>query len=255
MEKGKFLYWGIDGCKSGWLCIGLQCNGESDAFVEPEISTAYKKMKDLGAQTILIDIPIGLSQDKNERECDKLARKEIGKKSSSVFRVPCRLAIEEYKKGSGEEQKVERGKIASVKITGGCLSQQTWAIVPKIAEVDDFMKNKTNNDVKLREVHPEVCFRKLNDDTLKYSKKIIEGKEERQKILVNYLPDIDVIKAKIRDKCQLKTQVADDDILDALVAAVTAKLGELGEFQTLPSGKPRKDCCGLPMEMVFVNKE
>ena len=47
-----------------------------------------------------------------------------------------------------------------------------------------------------------------------------------------------------------KTRVADDDIIDALVAAVTAKRGWPGNLRTLPK-KPKRDPKGLPMEMVY----
>lgn len=48
-----------------------------------------------------------------------------------------------------------------------------------------------------------------------------------------------------------KQQVAGDDILDALAAAVTAKLGWPDNLRTLPE-KPPKDRKGLRMEMVYV---
>ena len=258
----RFSYWGIDGCKGGWLCIGLSDNGEHHALVACNIDQACEKIKELGGKIALIDIPIGLSNSKNERECDKLARKKIGARRSSVFRVPCRQAIEAYKKGDNEAQKEENGKIASVKITDGCLSAQTWGIVPKIVEVDDFMQSMQVENPTLREVHPEVCFQALTEsgDTLKYNKKKDEGEIERRKILQQ--PRLGVgnikvgnIKAEIR--CEYKkAQVADDDILDALIAAVTAKLGyQKGKnsrtLNTLPS-KPPNDCFGRRMEMVYV---
>ena len=46
-----------------------------------------------------------------------------------------------------------------------------------------------------------------------------------------------------------KKDATDDDILDALVAAVTVKIGR-ERYQTLPPN-PCKDSRGLPMEMVY----
>ena len=46
--------------------------------------------------------------------------------------------------------------------------------------------------------------------------------------------------------------VAKDDILDALVAAVTARCGH-DRLQTIPNCPP-KDCKGLPMEMVYYKR-
>jgi len=247
--RGDFPYWGIDGCKGGWLCVGLNRKGKHCAFVAENIRCAYQTLQERKAEVALIDIPIGLSDNEEERKCDKLARKFIGKRRSSVFKVPCREAMEAYKRCADPEAGKKAGKRESRKITGGPLSLQTWAIAPKIAEVDDFLQSPVylNNKFMLREVHPEVCFRALSpcDADLEYNKKKSAGKEERRKILATHLPGARKIELEI--KARLKSGVADDDILDAMVAAVTAKIGCA---KTLPPNPP-KDSRGLPMEMVF----
>jgi len=247
-NSGDFPYWGIDGCKGGWLCVGLNCGGEFCAFVAKDIRCAHQKMKARKAKIALIDIPIGLSDGKEERKCDKSARKFIGKRYRSVFRVPCRQAIDAYKK-CGKDA----GKKKSCEITGGPLSEQTWAIASKIAEVDCFLQclaQKNDKKFQLREVHPEVCFRALKGAELGYSKKKLCGREERRKILSKYLPDAKTIESEIKG-CH-RGKVADDDILDAMVAAVTAITG-FSQYETLPSPPENslKDSRGLPMEMVL----
>ena len=249
----RFSYWGIDGCKGGWLCIGLSDNGEHHALVACNIDQACEKIKELGGKIALIDIPIGLSKDKKTRECEYSARKMVGKRSSSVFNSPCRPALELFNEG-GSYKEVSR---KNEDVTGVKLTKQTFSIMTKIAEVDNFIQCKKDKNPTLREVHPEVCFQALtkNGDTLKYNKKKDEGKFERQKILGEYLCDVENIESKIKCKYD-KDKVADDDILDALVAAVTAKLGyQKGKnsrtLNTLPS-KPPKDCFGRRMEMVYV---
>lgn len=160
--------------------------------------------------------------------------------------------MDAYKKCADHEVGKNAGECESQKITGKKLSVQTWAIASKIAEVDSFLQctvYKRNKEFELRETHPEVCFRALNpkNSDLEYSKKNLCGKEERRKILASHLPGARKIESEI--KACLKSGVADDDILDAMVAAVTAKMG-FQRFDTLPPNPP-KDSCGLPMEMVF----
>ncbi len=46
-----------------------------------------------------------------------------------------------------------------------------------------------------------------------------------------------------------RSEVARDDIVDALVLAVSARLGA-GRYESLPAVAPQ-DAAGLPMEMVF----
>ena len=44
--------------------------------------------------------------------------------------------------------------------------------------------------------------------------------------------------------------VKPDDILDALCAAITAKIGDTQGYKTLPE-EPQKDSCNLPIEMII----
>ena len=249
MGDNSFPYWGIDGCKSGWLCIGLNDAGKHHFIVGCCIDKACESIKQQGAKIALIDIPIGLRCDENERECDKLARKKVGNRRSSVFRVPCRQAIEAYKEGRSKAQREEKGKIASVEVTGLCLSVQTWGIAGKIADVDTFMHSKQDENFSLRETHPEVCFCALNRNPLNHSKRNIRGKQERLEILSKHVCDAEYIKSEICKSAH--KEFTTDDVLDALVAAVTAKMIALRcSANTLPCNPPR-DSRGLPMEIVF----
>ena len=241
----KLPYWGIDNCTGGWFCVGLGNDSEYNCFPESNIETAHRRIKESGGKIALIDMPIGLPDGKAARVCDQKARRFIGPRSSSVFSVPCREVIEAYKSGVGKEDKVAKGKKESQRITGGPLSEQTWGIAPKIAEVDDFVRN---DGVILREVHPEVCFRALNDSEYLYDhKETAQGEKKRLTICSRYFADASQLLANAR-RCK---GVKPDDVLDALAAAITAKLGEANGYKTLPDNPP-KDSAGLPMEMVYV---
>lgn len=251
--QAKLPFWGIDGCKRGWFCVGLDNGGGYDYIVARDIEEAHKRIQGRDGKVALIDIPIGLRDDREERECDKAARKFVtATRGSSVFRTPCRQAIDAYRQGDNKAESKKQGKIASIRITGGPLSEQTWGIAGKIAEVDTFMQSGKGGI--WREVHPEVCFRALKGAALKPGKKSKPAAiTERCDILDNLrvLPCSaeEIVKAVRRE--HLKKHVADDDILDALAAAVTAKLGYPDKYQTLPPSPP-KDSTGLTMEMVYV---
>ena len=111
----------------------------------------------------------------------------------------------------------------------------------------------------MREVHPEVCFWALNTSAggerspMQYGKKVREGERERLRLLKRYLAHAsDIFKGLA--KGFHSSQVAEDDILDALAAAVTGWLPAVGKgtLATLPAN-PIEDSCGLPMEMVYCN--
>ena len=188
----------------------------------------------------LIDIPIGLkSSGSEERQCDCEARKLLGRRGSSVFPAPCRQALEcrDYAEGSSVNQSV----------TGRKLSRQSWAIVRKISEVDSVVRNLPERR-KLREMHPEICFMALNGgEPMGHNKKKAAGQAERLAVLSLYRPDAETIFQEGRARW-LKKDLANDDILDALIGAVVASRPDWLVSLPMP---PEEDDLGLSMEMVY----
>ena len=249
MSGGDLKFWGIDGCPCGWFCVGLGADDSWDCFLAKDISEAHEKLRRRNAKIALIDIPIGLPDKKGKRECDTVARKFVGSRSSSVFSVPCRQAVEAYRDAPGDKfAKKEVGKRISREFTGGSLSEQTWGIVPKIAEVDSFLRENKDAQELFREMHPEVCFRAFSKESLRHSKKKPQGFAERMAILLKHLSNAKEIFDGIRN-CH-RYGVGKDDILDALVGALTAKLG----YKILPPNPPQ-DSRGLPMQMLHFCKQ
>lgn len=231
-------FYGIDGCPAGWLFVGVDLKGECQFGV-------LERFSDVGillgqSRLILVDIPIGLvSSGDAGRVCDTAARKVIAPRASSVFSAPARPAIAEHAYREGSD--------ANFRAVGKKLSTQSWAIVPKIREVDDYMRSARVQE-KVREMHPEVAFWALNNrKALKHGKKKPEGAEERLEILTEYLPHARETYESALDTYKRK-DVAADDILDAMVGAVTAM--HHPRITTLPAN-PAKDDEGLVMEMVY----
>ncbi|MDQ6994776.1 MAG: DUF429 domain-containing protein [Mariprofundaceae bacterium] len=233
-------YIGIDGCKKGWFFVSLDDNEKWKIGVVKEIKDFLPQITD--SKLVLIDIPIGLKgQDKKERLCDKLARKVLGNRRSSVFPAPCREAI--YCLDENEASQVNE------KNTGRKLSKQSWAISGKIKEVDLFIQGNSiiNN---FREMHPEVCFWALNNkQAMVHPKKQQNGIDERLEILSRYCPQTQDIFNESLDRF-LRKEVAKDDILDAMIGAVTAKLNQ--NLETIPNDSEIDDV-GIKMEIVYSN--
>lgn len=115
--------------------------------------------------------------------------------------------------------------------------------------MDTFLiKNKIFRE-KVKETAPEVCFQALKGSPMRYSKKDHEGFSEKTKALKRVCPAADKIADSALSKYRRK-EVAKDDILDALVAAVTAKIGQEYGFHYVPY-KPEKDSEGLSIQIVF----
>lgn len=117
-------------------------------------------------------------------------------------------------------------------------------------EVDNLLSEHESARSCVREIHPEICFWALAGRPMEHNKRTREGFSERKQVLQSVYPHTnDVI------SCALSTyrrkEVARDDILDALSAAVTATVGMEG-LVSIPE-TPQCDERGLRMEMVYAS--
>jgi predicted RNase H-like nuclease len=166
--------YGIDGCKGGWLIATItQTNVSRVSFsVAPRIAEFFAKLVDRPA-IVVIDIPIGLSED-SFRDCDKQARALLGSpRSRSVFSAPCRCCLGTMTYAEACQR--------NFTARGRKLSQQCYAILRKIDEVDASMSSERQRFV--REAHPEVTFAVLAGLAMSNPKRTKEGVGERLEIL------------------------------------------------------------------------
>ena len=257
MSDGAIKYVGVDGCPCGWIGVGLDDGDGTSVKVRGKFSEILECFGD--ACLILVDMPIGLPNGvPTYRCCDNEARGKLKGRKSSVFSVPSREFVTEFKK-SESLCKPWAYSDANKWITDKCqgaklISQQSFHIIKKIVEVDDALKPRDKSaSPKVREAHPEICFWALNDENvMSNSKKDGWGFVERLRVVKRLIPgtDIDGVFEEVRREYS-NSKVGGDDILDALALAVTAKIGCMNDsLKTLPE-KPPTDCDGLPMEMVY----
>lgn len=231
---------GADGCRGGWV-VALRRAG----LREPVIRTVAAISQVLGwherPAALGIDIPIGLLDraEPGGRECDRAARALLGEpRGRSVFSPPARQAL-----GSRTfEQAVRRNRRTSEHHLG--ISRQSFGILPKIREVDDFVSQ--NPDLRVLEVHPELSFYEMNrGKAIPASKKSESGFRRRLRLLESTW------------RCELapvveahrSSKIARDDIVDAMAVCWTAQRVLEGRAIRIPS-EPRRDSRGLPMEIV-----
>ena len=229
--------WGVDGCRSGWFAVAIASTSDwrfarHDTLHDLEAALPPATLK-------LIDIPIGLPEH-TARRCDREVRKLLGRSwASSIFPVPCRDAV--YAPDYATACALNARRL------GVKLSRQSWGIVPKIREMDAYLRGSGGEN--WRESHPELAFGALNgNQPMQHGKKTPEGNRERRALLSAYLGATEQLFESAR-KLYRRRDVADDDILDALVLAVTAWLSQ-GDLSSVPA-EPEADPLGLPMEIVF----
>lgn len=238
------LFLGVDACKRGWAVAAVGKDGGLHSFwVETSFEKVLAAVK--SASLTLIDIPIGLKCSRSdERKCDREARKFLGKRRSSVFRVPVRQAV--------YAESREQGSKINCRYTGKGIGVQSWGIVKKIKEVDRVLSKDPALQSRVRETHPEVCFCGLNRGSpLLHSKRKEAGLDERLKIIQRFSKG-----AKTECITALRkyprSQLAMDDVLDAIAAAITALKCCQNVSYTFPSAsEAEKDDKGLRMEIVY----
>jgi predicted RNase H-like nuclease len=124
-------------------------------------------------------------------------------------------------------------------IDGKGLTKQAWAIIPKIAEVDDLISPEIQ--IRIKEGHPEVSFAQMNGgEPLCSSKHTIEGQQGRVRLLATYFPNIACF-------VQQHNRIA-EDVIDAFAMLWTAQRIRNGRASTLPV-VPQKDSRGLLMQI------
>jgi predicted RNase H-like nuclease len=250
---GKKVFVGVDGCRAGWFAVFLEGGYENACRWKVELFLKFSCLVDFlnnnyghADPLVLIDIPIGLKYGgSGERLSDTGARSVLKARKSSIFPVPCREAIyaETYEKACEINER----------LTGKRISKQAWNIVPKIRDVDGFLIENENFREKVREVGPEICFQSFAGFPMKHPKKEVEGFLERKEALCNVCTFADEVIEYAFSKYRRK-DLAKDDILDALAAAFTAKIGSEHGFVYVPQ-EPETDGKGLKIQMLYCECE
>lgn len=241
VPQRPFLSVGIDGCKGGWIAVALTESG-FEMGLHTNIAEICEKY--YNADSMIIDMPIGLPESSGDMRPDGELRKRLGKKSSSVFSTPCRQAIyaEDY----------ARAVVENKKVFGKSISLQSDAIRPKIRELDAFLHDNPVWRNRLLESHPEYCFAILNGgEPILENKKTRDGAEFRLSLLQKYYPASYAVHEHYIQLAP-RSEAKLDDVIDAFVLSVVGAMGLKFGFTTLPE-HPTKDNIGLYMQMVGAN--
>jgi len=217
---------GVDGWRGRW--VGALLEGRSVTLLDLADVPAVLAVPDV--ELIGIDMPIGLSDD-GPRTCDIEARRRLGRAGSSVFPAPLRvvLACADYPTACEESRRA----------SGKALSVQTWNLVPAIRALDDALGDEPAEHV--REVHPELAFRAL-DDRVESPKASARGLAQRLRALQ---PVMDVLDAL----AVAPPGVPVVDALDACAAAWSARRQADGRDECVGNGAV--DSRGRPMRICW----
>ena len=239
-EKVKTdVYIGVDGCKGGWIAAIL----DRGSLRIERFTTIREIIRNHPVfDFFLIDMAVGLRNSPEQLRPDDLARKELGRRSSTVFPIPSREAV--YAEGEDAQ------KEANLRVLGKSLSRQTINILPKLRELDEFLDVNPRFKNRILESHPELDFARLSGAVLMSRKKERNGLEERIAVLKRFLPACSFV--AIAEKAK-ELKCSTDDIADALCLAVTASLAAREQCETIPP-LPEQDEKGLYMMLTVPKK-
>ena len=236
-----FISVGIDGCIGKWAAVAIT-NNKFEVCLCKNILEICEKFS--MAQSIIIDMPIGLAENSDDIRPDSILRKNLKGKASSVFNTPCRQAVHapNYTDAIAENKKALNCSISPL----------SNSIIPKIREIDIFLQGNEAFKNRLVESHPEYCFALLNGgNPILSNKTTYEGKKARLELLSKYYADSFWVLEEFRKSAPALSNKT-DDIIDALSMAVIGALGLRYGFKTLPQN-PQKDSVGLYMQILGAN--
>gem|GEM_PF-435628 len=234
---------GADGCRGGWIAAVL----DRGALRIGRFGTVGELVGGCPAfDSFLIDMAVGLRDRPDQLRPDGPARKELGRRASTVFPIPSREAV--YAEGEAAQ------KAANLRTLGKSLSRQTVNILPKLRELDEFLEARPEYRNRILESHPELDFARLNGAVLMSRKKEREGLEERAAVLRRFIPDIPECSPRAFAEKARELRCGADDIADAVCLAVTASLAARGRCETIPPA-PERDEKGLYMMLTVPKRD
>jgi predicted RNase H-like nuclease len=213
---------GVDGCKGGWVVVELTDGTVTNCTFAPVFADVVAS----AAAVIGVDIPLGEPASVH-RAADPAARRFVGGRlSSSVFTAPPLAAVRANDYATACR--------VSMELVGKQLSKQSWALREKML---DAYPAWCADPERVREVHPESCFRALAGAPLTTRKKSWAGLRQRTTLLRDAGIELG------DDLGAVGRIAAPDDVLDAAAAAWGAARIARGEGRSLPD-PPERDVDG-----------
>ncbi len=226
---------GVDGCRAGWVVVFSR----GATVVVPTFRGVLDAAR--GAAVIGVDMPIGLLDRAvpGGRECDRLARRLLGRRGCCVFTPPVRPAL-----GAASYRRALAANRASSAARLG-ISIECFYLFDKLREVDEVLTAEPRLARRVTEVHPELAFREMAGAPAGLPPKRSDaGRRRRLALLARHFP-------RARAAADRPPRGARaDDVIDAhAVCWSAARIARRRAVRL--SGRPAHDSRGLPMAIWY----
>ena len=229
---------GADGCRAGWVVV-LVCDGEATTHVVPRFADVLDTAA--GAHVIGVDMPIGLLDRAapGGRECDRQARRLLGRRACCVFTPPVRAAL----RARAYARALAVNRASSAARLG--ISIECFGLFRKLREVDAALGRRPELARRVREVHPELAFREMAGAAAGLApKRSADGRVRRLALLEHRFSAVRA--AALRPP----RGAAADDVIDAHAVCWSAARIARDCAVCLPA-RPSHDARGLPMAIWY----
>lgn len=234
---------GVDGCPTGWVAVTIAAAGPIDPILS--VHPAFAEIVAGPAVVVAVDMPIGLPERIGAagRTPERLVRRHLKDRQSSVFSVPSRSAVWA---GVGlAEAEAYRAVCVEALATSDPprkIAKQCFHILPKIREIDALMTPALA--ARVFEVHPEVAFWRLAGEAPMRLPKKVGGRPNPEGLAER----IDLLERLGFPRPFLEQRpprgVGRDDLVDAAVSALIARRLRAGTAVPFPD-PPETDARGL----------
>ncbi len=239
---------GADGARGGWLtACSYQADSDNSEAARTTTLSLHPSFESLvalrtGTDAVMaVDVPMGLLGAMAPRPCDAAARRLLKGRASTVFAPPSRplLNAETYADARSYIEELRKHDPAAAG-----LSAQAFGIVPKVREVDQWLRENPGAQAWLYECHPELSFYAMASGVLA-NKRSPHGQVDRLRHVSEEFPDAPTVISGSRFRAK-DAELA--DVLDAYAALSSASHVRAGDFEELGG---ETDSAGLVMRIVF----
>ncbi|MFN3614049.1 MAG: DUF429 domain-containing protein [Rubrimonas sp.] len=245
---------GVDGCPAGWVAAFMRA--DAPGTVAARAATRFADLLDAPEPPgmVAVDMPLGLPERVagGGRGPEQAIRPLLGARQSSVFAVPGRAAIyavEPQPQGMAallEGHARASAVAATLSDPPRKVAFQCFNLFPKIRELDRLLRERPEWIGRVREVHPEAAFWRMNGRRPLATPKKVRGRpnpaglaERRALLLAEGLPE-DAVPAPPPQGA------GPDDWIDALAALAAARRLAEGRGRPWPQ-QHATDAAGIPI--------
>lgn len=229
---------GADGCRAGWVVVTAAGRDVATCVVRSFADVLHAAA---GARVLGVDMPIGLLEQAipGGRECDRQARRLLGRRGCCVFSPPVRGAL---------AARAYAGALAANRASSSArlgISIECFNLFAKLREVDAALTRQPALARRVREVHPELAFRAMAGAPAGLPpKRSAAGRARRLALLERRFPRVRA--AVVRPP----RGAAADDVIDAHAVCWSAARIARARAVCLPA-RPSRDARGLPMAIWY----